>query len=492
MRRLRKIRFIEPCARPGRPFNPWIKRWPLLGPITLATILDARGYDVAVYNENISGPISRDPAAYSDFCSADVVGISIMTPTAMRGYEIAHEIRRDAPEVRIVFGGVHATFLPHEALEHGDVVVRGEGENVIEAIARGDVTEGIVDSPPLEDLDSIPALKHELMWDFEKLLFQFRQRRYYQLPVMTSRGCPHGCTFCSVTRMFGRKVRRQSVGKVYSDLCDYAAKGYRHFFFYDDNFTTNRAWTTELLERMEPLRVRFNAQARVDFAWVDRERTRVDRPLLDAMKRSGGDVLYIGYETIDERTAAEWGKGYAGAKSLTERLGEDTKMLHDSGFWIHAMFVLGPQHTKSDADGIVRFARRNAIESLQVSILTPFPGTPLFNEMSPHLIFKQFPRDWDFYDGGHCIYDNSRLGFGGLQKAVLNAHHKFYHWGGLSLRRVRALLAGRLPMRDKVSALLSQVRIAETVLRQWREETKRFIELATERKLRGGIQQARL
>lgn len=137
MARTRKVRFIEPQTRPGRPFNAWITRWPLLGPVTLGTILHERGYDVAIYNENISGSLFENPDACRDVASANLIGISIMTPTAARGYALA-----------------------------------------------------------------------------DRLLARSRRQDLYELPVMTPRGCPHGCTYCSVTRMFGRRVRRQSVDKV--------------------------------------------------------------------------------------------------------------------------------------------------------------------------------------------------------------------------------------------------------------------------------------
>ena len=160
MARTRKVRFIEPQTRPGRPFNAWITRWPLLGPVTLGTILHERGYDVAIYNENISGSLLENP----DACR--------------------------------------------------DVVVRGEGESLIEALARGEAPRGIIQAPPLEDLDTLPTLRHGLIRDFDRLLARSRRQDLYELPVMTSCGCPHGCTYCSVTRMFGRRVRRQSVDKV--------------------------------------------------------------------------------------------------------------------------------------------------------------------------------------------------------------------------------------------------------------------------------------
>jgi len=474
--RARRIRFIEPSGREGRPFNAWLSRWPLLGPITLATILHERGYDAAVYNENLSGPLLENRPAYEDICAADVVGISIMTPTAARGYALADRLRRDAPQAKIAFGGAHATFLPEEALAHGDIVVCGEGESVIEQIARGDMPDGIVRAVPLADLDQVPTLRHDLMRDFDQLLARCRRRELYELPVVTSRGCPHACTYCSVTQMFGRQVRRQSPDKVLRDVETYMARGFRRLFFYDDNFTSDRTWSQAVLGRLAPMGLRFNAQVRADFQWLDARRRRLDESLLEAMHKAGGDVLYIGYETIDDATAREWHKGYRGDRPLRERLLEDTHILHSSGFWIHGMFVLGPQHTSDTADGIVRFARQAKIESIQISILTPLPGTALFREMQPHLVFRNFPADWDYYDGTHCVYNHSRLGIEGIQKALLDAHARFYRWGGLSLRRIRALVEQKIPIMDKLALFWGHARLARTTLRKWRDETRLFLE----------------
>jgi len=477
MYRTRKIRFIEPMSRPGRPFNAWIRRWPLLGPIVLATILRRRGYDVAVLNENISGSVVDDPEVLADICSSDVVGISIMTPTANRGYFIADRIRSLAPDVTVVFGGVHATFCPQEALVYGDVVVRGEGETIIESVASGEIDRGIVTATPLENLDEIPTLDHSVMRDFDKLQAGSRRRELYPLPVMTSRGCPHGCTYCSVTRMFGRKVRRQSVEKVYEDMCRYAERGFGRVFFYDDNFTTDRAWTRRLLERLAPMRMRFEAQARVDFYWQDGARRRRDERLLKLMRRAGGDILYVGYETIDDSTARRWRKGYRGPGSLEKRLREDTKALHESGFWVHGMFVLGPEHDKRTAETIVDFARRSHIESMQISILTPLPGTPLMEEMAPKLVFADYPADWDYYDGTHCVYNHGRLNIEETQRVVLKAHQRFYGWSGWSARRIRALLEQRIPAWCKLAQLWANARTARTVLQQWRREIEQFLEV---------------
>jgi len=476
-----RIRFIEPRGRRGRPFNAWITRWPMLGPITLATILRKRGYDAAVYNENVSGPLLENDEAYRDMLDCDVVGISIMTPTANRGYEIADALKRDRPELRVVFGGVHATFMPDEAMKHADIVVRGEGETVIEDIASGAIKSGIIDAPRLEDLDSIPTLDHTVMYDFERLTGGL-PRRLYELPVMTSRGCPHACTYCSVTRMFGRRVRRQSAGKVCEDARAYAARGFHRLMFYDDNFTTDREWSRRVLEGLAPLNLRFNAQVRADFHRRSSAGGGFDAELLNLMRRAGGNMLFIGYETIDDETARHWHKGYQGRGNLARRLMEDTRILHEHGFWIHGMFVLGPQHNESVARNIVKFARRCGLETLQISVLTPFPGTPLFREMEPHLVLRNFPVDWDFYDGTHCVYNHGRLGIEKFQRTVLSAHKRFYR-NIFSITRLRRIMRESLPLRDKIALLRRHVKIARTTMREWRLETESFIEFVKQLKV---------
>lgn len=477
----RRIRLIDPQSRPGRPFNPWITRWPGLGPITLASWLERSGYDVSVYNENLSGPLPENPEAWAEFLEADVIGISIMTPTARRGYELADSLREANPRATLVLGGVHASFMPDEAAQHADVVVRGEAENIIDAIAAGEITSGIHMPGPLEDMDRLPTINHSLLRDFDRLLVGVAGKDNYELPMMTSRGCPYGCTYCSVTRMFGRKVRRQSVEKVHADLRHHAGKGFRRLFFYDDNFTSNRPWTRELLQRMRPMNMRFNAQARVDFHWADRKRTRLDRQLLRDLRRGGGNVLYVGYETISEETANRWKKGYSGENPLPKRLAEDTRILHDAGLWVHGMFVFGPEHTRRDAQNIVEFCRSNEIESIQISILTPLPGTSMMNEFGQHLVFDRFPQDWDYFDGSHCVYNHGQMGVEETQQAILDAHKSFYRWGGLSVRRLRGLLEGQGGSMNKLRHFWVNATRARSTLTAWQRETAEFLASARER-----------
>ncbi len=280
----------------------------------------------------------------ADLCDADFVGISIMTPTAMRGYDIARAIRRLSPRPRIAFGGVHATFRPEEAVGFGDYAVQGEAENVIADLVEGRVEPGVVRGRPVEDLDALPVPDFDLIHQFRHLWEERHSQKAYRLPVLTSRGCPHSCLYCSVTAMFGRRVRRRSVEKVIEDVRGFYRQGYRSFFFYDDNFTADRERTRRLLEGIQDLDIAWNAQVRLDFHWRNAaRRDESDTDLLRLMRRAGGDTLYVGYETIEDETASAPGRRATAAPgTLAERAAEDTRILRRAG-------LLGARHVHPGA-----------------------------------------------------------------------------------------------------------------------------------------------
>jgi radical SAM superfamily enzyme YgiQ (UPF0313 family) len=223
-----KIAFVEPKA-PFVNFYSWaIKFIPLMGPVYLGTILKNEGHDVAIHNENFK------EIDFSKIKDADVLGISMMTSTAPRGYEIAEYYRAANPKGKVIIGGSHATFLPEEAAQYADHVVIGEAESVISDLIRNG-GEKIIQGSPLENLDELPFPDFSLIEGYGK--------RRPMTPVMTSRGCPYDCEFCSVTPMFGRRYRFRSTENIIEELSQHKHK---RLFFYDDNFTANRKRTVEL------------------------------------------------------------------------------------------------------------------------------------------------------------------------------------------------------------------------------------------------------
>jgi len=221
-----KIALIEPRASEVNVYSKI--SMPLLGPVYLGTILKNRGHKVQVYNEDIHAP------DYSKL-DADLIGISILTSTAKRGYEIA----RRFPKEKVIMGGVHASLLPDEALEFSRQVVVGEAEGVISDIVEGRRREPIVFGAPVENLDTLPHPDFSLIKGY--------RLPPIVMPISTSRGCPFDCSFCSVTKIFGRKYRFRSPENIIAEM---RSRNTRSFFFCDDNFTAHPRRTRSLLEHM--------------------------------------------------------------------------------------------------------------------------------------------------------------------------------------------------------------------------------------------------
>ncbi len=415
---MKKIIFIEPKAPGFHIYSKW--RLPRLGAVFLGTVLKELGHDVKVYVEEIH---KIDTA---DLYSADVVGISTITSTAPRAYEIADDLRERG--VPVILGGAHPTFIPDESLEHADYVVRGEGEDAIV-----ELLEALDGKRSLNSIDGLSYRENgnichnpsrELCPDLDKhpspdlsLIVGFGSgtRSFFRynpiIPVVTSRGCPFSCKFCTVTTMFGRKYRFRSTEKVLDDLRPYTD---RSVFFYDDNFTANKKRTKELLSRMikEGITPGWTAQVRVDVAR--------DEELLELMGSSNCTGVYVGFESINPKTLELYSKN-----QTLDDIRNSVMKLHEHGISVHGMFVLG-----SDEDDVsiiretAKFARRVKIDTVQFMILTPIPGSEIFDEFDEE--DKIFTYDWQFYDGHHVVFRPKKMIPIVLQKEAMRAMKKFF------------------------------------------------------------------
>lgn len=407
---LRSIRFVEPKA-PGHHVYGRIKL-PRLGSPILATILRQRGFQVRVYCQDI------EEINWSDVYSADMVGISVTTSTAPAGYHIADRLRQRG--IPVVIGGPHVTFLPEEALQHADYCVRGEGEytivELLECLRLGEepkhvdglsyVWDGeIKHNKPREhvcDLDSLP---------FPDLSLIHGARRIRITPILTSRGCPFDCTFCSVTEMFGRKLRFRSVENVLEELKQHPHK---QIFFYDDNFTADRNRVKILCEELIRcgLTAGWTAQARVDVA--------KDAELLSLMRRSNCFMLYIGLESVNPETLAAFNK-----RQKVEEIEECIRKLHKHNIMVHGMFITGAdQDTPDVIHRTTEFSLRNGIDTVQFSILTPIPGTRFYEQLDSE--GRIFTKDWSLYDGHHVVFEPKNMTPYVLQKETFKAMKRFY------------------------------------------------------------------
>ncbi len=384
-----KIALIEPRASEANVYSKL--RMPLLGPVYLGTILKNRGHEVEIYHEDIFMP------DYSRL-DADIIGISILTSTARRGYEIA----RKFPREKVIMGGVHATLLPEEALQFSRQVVVGEAEEVIVSVVEGAIKDAIVYGKPIQNLDNLP---HP---DFS--LIKRHRASWFITPISTSRGCPFDCTFCSVTKVFGRKYRFRSAENVIKEL---SSINTHSFFFCDDNFTAHPQRASSLLKLMLKQKIRkWSCQVRCDVA--------KDETLLTLMAEAGCAVACIGFESVNLKTLKAYQK-----KQSIEDIINAIRSFHRKKIKIHGMFVLG-----SDDDDertiwdTLKFALKEKIDTIQMSILTPFPGTKVQEDLKKQE--RIFSRDWGLYDGQHIVFRPKLLSAQQLQSNVLKAYIKFY------------------------------------------------------------------
>ena len=413
---MKKIVFIEPKAPNLHIFSQFAL--PRLGTLILGTLMKHRGWDVELFFEEIR------KIDYDLVKGADLVGISTITPTAPRAYAIADRVRDMG--IPVIMGGPHVTFLADEALEHADYVVRGEGEwalgELVDALERGEDASGILnlsfkkdgrtvhnpERPAPDDLDALPFPDFSLL-KRDRLKIGGRTT----IPMMTSRGCPFDCSFCSVTGMFGRKYRFRSTDNVLAELRRYDSRK-NSIFFYDDNFAANRKHTKDLLEGM----IRENFK----FTWTTQVRADVakDEEIVALMKRAGCHTVYIGFESVNPDSLEAMKK-----KQTVEEITESIKVLHKHRIHIHGMFVIGfDQDDWKTVKRTVRFAKRSRLSSTQFLILTPLPGTEFHDKVASENRI-QF-QDWALYDAHHAVFRPARFSIFDLQKAQMFSHKKFY------------------------------------------------------------------
>ncbi len=397
----KKILFVEPRGANSNVFDKYMTI-PLLGPIYLATIAKQAGYDVAVINENI---LKREINS-EELASIDILGLSCITTTVNRGKEIASDYRKirkaNGFESRTMIGGIHASMIPEDVEPHFDQIIVGEAENIILDVLSGKIKDKIVYTREYKDLDDLPFLNFDLLKESEKMNI---------FSIMTSRGCPYDCNFCTVTKMFGRGYRAQSPQRVMDEI-----SGYKNgvIFFSDDHFAANIKRTDQILDLM--MENGFNRP------WSAQVRTEVTKnpEFIAKMKKAGCTTVYVGLESINLQSLKEMNK-----KQGLEDIERTIKVFHDNGIAIHGMFILGNDtDTKDVFERTSDFSIKTGLDYVQYSILTPLPGSRTYSqfEKEGRLLHKK----WDFYDGLHVVYRPKNMTPDELQRGVLRCFKDFY------------------------------------------------------------------
>ena len=440
MKRINKIVLVEPRA-PGYHVYSRVAL-PRLGLPQLASIMKRGGYsDVTIYCEDLA------PLNHEDICSADFVGISTTTSTAMAAYRLGAMVKAKNPKAVVVIGGVHVTFMPDEPFSESfceqwkipypvcDHVIKGEAEEIILPLMqsyevgevparilgttlRNNFSERIDYKKTVQNIDDLP---------FPDLGCIVGKENMHIAPLVTSRGCPFDCTFCSVIEMFSQKMRYRSLDpadpqSVIAEMKNLQSSKFGSIFFYDDNFNAYNKRTKELLENM----IRADVVPKAWTAQVRATEIVRDRELLKLMRKTNCIMLYLGLESVNPQTLLEYNK-----KQSVEQIVEAIKILKEYGIRAHGMFVFGADGDTADSIRYTAdFVIKNDISTVQFMILTPLPGTRTFQQL--HDQGRIFDYDWSRYDAHHTVYWPKNMSPYELQIETFAAMRKVYSWGRIA------------------------------------------------------------
>lgn len=343
---------------------------------------------------------------------ADIVGISIITGTALRGYEIAaHYQERDVP---VVLGGVHVTLAPDEAAQHADTIVIGYAEETFPQLLRDFIAREMQAcyQQVRPSLANLPHPRRDLLNESDYTTIHTFE---------ATRGCIHQCDFCVVPTAWGKPLQKP-VGDIVDEI---RAMNSKRLLFLDLNIIADKNYAKELFTALIPLDLVWGGLATTLIAWDDE--------LLDLAAKSGCRGLLIGFETVSDDSLAEMNKQFNNRKDYHYVVNR----LHDAGIAIQGTFVFGTDADDKDSFArTVDFVMDANIDLPRYAIQTPFPNTPLYKRLKAEN--RILTEDWTLYDGQHVVYQPKRITPLELLSGTEWAWKKTYSFGSIAKRLVRS------------------------------------------------------
>jgi radical SAM superfamily enzyme YgiQ (UPF0313 family) len=339
-----------------------------------------------------------DPATHS----TDAVGISVMTALAPRAYAIADALR--ARGIPVILGGMHPSVRPDEAASHADAVVVGQGEFAWPAVC-ADLEAGRL-QPIYADCARpreirVPPARRDL----------YANRFYPSLDIVQfTRGCAHKCRFCSVTEFFDGRHHTRPIDDV---RAEFPSLTRRHLMVADDNLYADRRYCLDALAALAPLKKYVGVQGTMDIAFDDE--------VMEAARRARVSAIFVGLESIVEDSLAESKK----LMNAVDRYAEAIERFHRYGVFVEAGLMFGFDHDDAGVfDRTIDVMERIGVDVLQIGVVTPMPGTPLFDQLESE--GRLIERRWEFYDCNHVVFTPRLMSVEQLSSGVAHARRRFY------------------------------------------------------------------
>lgn len=434
----------------GKTYESVGIRVPPLGLLYIAGALRAGGHEVKL-------DLSEDAESQDkiDCSDADIVGITSTTSQFKKALKIAKAAHEQGKIV--MMGGPHPTSAPEETLKSGyvDYVVRSEGEaTAIELLKRIEQSNGqfepskvlgiswydkesgtVVNNPPrpfIWDLDSLPYPARDLGGD----VMRYRNKGidgHISPTMITTRGCPYGCKFCDVHVLAGRRWRMRDPKSVADEVEHLVTKyGAQDIRIMDDiiNFSNEKLHSLfdAILERN--FNVTFWVMGRADMLIKDPASA-------EKMAKAGVRTMFLGIESPSKRILKAYRKGGKASADTSEQA---VRLLREHGIEAYGGFIIGePSETEEEIRDTIEYAKYINPATAQFSILTPYPGTEVWNQLRDRLIIQ----DWDKYDGLHAVFHGDHLQAPQIESLCRKAYIQFYLRPKRLVSQISAALQGK-------------------------------------------------
>ncbi|MGZ7107795.1 MAG: B12-binding domain-containing radical SAM protein, partial [Methanobacterium sp.] len=407
---------------------------PPLNLMYLASVLEKESISVKIIDDDLYQLGHEKIASLVSKIDPQVVGITATTATIKIALNYIKEAKSLLPNILTVIGGPHPTFMPVETLKEEDsldTVVMGEGEETIVDVVTNFEKNGLnylsevrgisyrdddkirqnLPRPLIKNLDEIPFPARHLI-PFK----EYKTSKNQAGGIITSRGCVFSCNYCSSSLIMGKKYRSRSPGNVVDELEELTEKyNIREIAFLDDIFMLNKRRARAIAEEIH--------DRNIDLSFVTSSRVdTVERDLLKCLKDVGMSTLYCGVESGSQRVLDLMGKG------ITLKHAEDAiKAAKDVDVDVMGSFILGyPGETSEEMDQTIDFAIKLDPDYSQFSILTPFPGTPLYYELKEKGLLET--EDWNKYTVLDSVIKYDKIGLSSklVERKLAKSYLKFY------------------------------------------------------------------